>query len=286
MENWINLFNDASDLWASGSEKHGKELERARALKNEKNYEEALKAYVKVFEEGRDTSPLVGVRLSYVLSEMAEIGKLYEPARTMLLGYREAHEQIMLSGKFSLFSIQEWAAFCEYTAPNRKIEFYNALKVGPTRNEELLTDIRRLIWLELIEMKLYEEFSPSELAIRLKEVALVSWQGFSANSFVNKAMPHLANDSQLKQFAVKQLLQHSGAIYECAIGLKKHSLAKKAFKLATYYQRTGKAYACFLIAASRAGDLPNAKKIASDARRSLPENEMRAVNAVMEKLNL
>ncbi len=286
MDNWTNLIKDACESWCVGAEKHGKELEVARALVKEKNYEEALKTYVKVFEEGRDTSPLVGVRLSYVLGEMAEMGKVYEPARKTLLGYRESHEQIMRSGVFSTVSIQEWSSFCDYTDPNRKNEFYDLLKSEPTKNEDLLADLRRMIWLDLVSKKRYDEFSPADLAIKLKEIALISGQQLSPNSLLNRAMLEMAKDSPHKEFAIEQLLQQCGAIYECSIGLNKHSLAKKTFKLATYYQKTGRAYACFIIAASRAGDATGARRLVNDAKWCLPETEMKLVNAARERLNI
>lgn len=284
--NWFNRLKDASESWSEGSEKLGKELEQARALVREKKYEEALKAYMNVFEDGRDTSPFVGVRLSYVLIEMAELGKVYEPARTTLEKYRKAHEQLMRSGKFSNISIQEWDALCEHTQPNCKIEFYDSLKNEANKNEELIVSVRRLIWLDLITNHRYSELSPTELADRLKEVALLSGQQFSSDSMFKSAMPDMTNDAEFKEFAIMQLLRNCGAIYECAIGLNKHSLAKKAFKLATYFQRTGRAYACFVVAASRAGDLTKAKALVKDAKWCLPESEMGPVNALKEKLNL
>lgn len=286
MDNWTNLIKNAYESWDEGAEKHNKELDRARELVKEKNYEEALKTYVKVFEEGRDTSPLVGVRLSYVLIEMEELGKVYEPARTTLFGYREAHEQIMHSGVFSSIALQEWSAFCDHTDPSRKVEFYDLLKSEPTKNEELLADLRRAIWLDLISKNRYDEFAPAELAMKLKEIALMSGQQLSPNSLLNRAMPDMAKDSPFKESAIKQLLQQCGAIYECAIGLKKHSLAKKAFKLATYYQKTGRAYACFIFAATRAGDTTGAKSLVKSAKWSLPESEMQLVNAAKARLNL
>lgn len=286
MENWNDLIKKATESWATGSEKHGQELERARALVLERNYEEALKAYISVFEDGRDTSPLVGVRLSYVLSETAELGKVYEPALTTLIRYRETHEQLMHTGEFGNFSIQEWAALCEYTDQNRKIEFYYLLKDETSKNEDLLLSVRRMIWLELISKHKYEEFSPAELAQRLKEIALMSGQQLSPKSLLNSAMPQIANNPHHKELAIKQLLQQCGAIYECATGLKKRSLAKKAFRLATYYLKTGRAYACFIIAASRAGDIEKARKLVDDAKWCLPESEMPLVNAAKKTLNL
>jgi hypothetical protein len=286
MESWNNLLKNAYESWGQGGEKHAKELERARTLVREKKYEEALKAYVKVFEEGRDTSPMVGVRLSYVLIETAELGKVYEPAHTTLIGYRDAHEQLMRSGEFSIFSIQEWAALCDHTEPNRKIEFYDLLMTETSKNQELISNVRRMIWLELISSHRYEEFSAAELSTRLKEAALMAGQQLSPNSLINSTLPHMANDPEVKEFAIKRLLQDCSAIYECAIGLKKQSLAKKAFKLATYYQKTGSAYACFIIAATRAGDTTRSKKLVEDSKWCLPESEMRPVNAVKEKFNL
>lgn len=286
MESWNNLLKNAYESWEEGAEKHGRELENARTLVREEKYEEALKDYMKFFEEGRDTSPMVGVRLSYVVIETAELGKVYEPARTTLIGYRDAHEQFMRSGEFSIFSIQEWAAFCDHTEPNRKIEFYDLLRSETSKNQELISNVRRMIWLELVSNHRYEEFSPAELSTRLKEAALMSGQQLSPNSLINSTLPQMANDPHVKELAIKQLLQQCGAIYECAIGLNKQSLAKKAFKLATYYQKTGSAYACFIIAASRAGNTTRAKKLIEDSKWCLPESEMRPVNAAKEKFNL
>lgn len=286
IENWSEKIKELSDSWGAGSEKHCAALENARALARESKFEDALTAYSKLFEEGRDTSPFIGARLSYVLSDMAELGKVYEPALRALLNFREAHEQSIRLGQSDDLVREEWTALCQYTDVNRQIEFYDSLESEPNKNEEVVTIVRRIIWHELIERKRYDEFSPSELATFLKAIAQYAGPTLSPNSILKKAMPEMLDFPDFSESIAKQTIQQCAAIYECAIGLNKQSIAKKALKLATYYERTGRAYSFFVNAAYRAGNNSNAQKLIDEAKSTLPENEFKTLMYTAEKLGL
>lgn len=271
--------------FASGEVLH-QEMERARTFAKEGRYEEALKSYMRVFEDGRQYSPFVGVRLSYCLSETAELGRVYKPALEKLIELRNAHEESMRSGSYSLFSLQEWDALNQHLDVSHQIEFYDSLKDEPGKNEALMQAIRHVIWLKLIERKRYHELSAVELAQKLTENTMMAYMQLSPDGLMNKMFATKKEGPSLKEHSEKSLLMHAGAIYECALGIKKLSLAKKAYELVMQYQKTGRGYAALITHAHRAGATARAQKLLAEAKMRLPESQLQVIRDLQKKLNL
>jgi len=262
------------------------EMERARSFVKDGRYEEALKSYMHVFEDGRQCSPFVGVRLSYCLSEIAELGIVYKPAMEKLVELRNAHEESMRAGSYGVFSLQEWDALNENIDESHQIEFYDSLKQDSSKNEALMQAVRCIIWLRLIENKRYTELAAVDLAQKLNETSMMAFMQLSPDSFMSKMFSSTEMNEPLKETAEKMLLMHVGAIYECALGIKKQSLAKKAHDLVTQYLKNGRGYASLITHASRAGAKARAQKLLAEARVCLPESQMQAINDLQKKLNL
>ncbi|MBA3859938.1 MAG: hypothetical protein C0508_05130 [Cyanobacteria bacterium PR.023] len=262
------------------------EMERARSFAKEGRFEEALKSYMRVFEDGRQYSPFVGVRLSYCLSETVELGRVYEPAMEKLIELRNAHETSMCSGDYNLFSLQEWDALNQHIDVSHQIKFYDSLKQDPRKNDALMQAVRHVIWLKLIDMKRYHELSAVELAQKLSENSMMAFIQLSPDGLMNKMFAAKNESASLKEHSLKSLLMHAGAIYECALGIKKQSLAKKAYELIMQYQKTGRGYAALITHASRAGATTRAQKLLTEAKTRLSESQLQVIRDLQKKLNL
>ncbi len=88
----------------------------ASKLVENKQYDEALRAYRYYFIESKKESSLGGVRLSFCLGDWAKLGKVYPPAMNELISMSDERKKIILSGKGNS------EVFQEYNAINRYIE--------------------------------------------------------------------------------------------------------------------------------------------------------------------
>ncbi|GEM_PF-1630823 len=74
-------------------------MELARELVKNGNYEKALEHLVWCFDEGAKNNPsFVGVRSSFLLNQLAELGKSYPPAKEALIQRRDAMEEKLRTG--------------------------------------------------------------------------------------------------------------------------------------------------------------------------------------------
>jgi hypothetical protein len=74
-------------------------LRQARQLVKSQQYAEALQKYTWFHDHALDTDrSLVGVRLSYAISEWVELGEIYPPARRALESVRDAKAESLMQG--------------------------------------------------------------------------------------------------------------------------------------------------------------------------------------------
>lgn len=93
-----------------------KDLEDIRVLIAAGKYEEALQKHLWFHEESKTSRGMGGVRLSFALSQWAELGKKYPPALAALKAMRDQHEKQLLAGTAG------FPEFHECSAINRTLE--------------------------------------------------------------------------------------------------------------------------------------------------------------------
>ena len=86
----------------------------ASKLAENKQYDEALRAYRYYFIESKKESSLGGVRLSFCLGDWAKLGKVYPPAMNELISMSDERKKIILSGKGNSEVFQEYNAINRY----------------------------------------------------------------------------------------------------------------------------------------------------------------------------
>lgn len=78
-------------------------LRQARQLVKSKQYAEALEKYIWFHDHALDTDrALVGVRLSYAISEWVDLGEVYPPARSALESVRDAKAELLAQGIYDV----------------------------------------------------------------------------------------------------------------------------------------------------------------------------------------
>jgi thiol-disulfide isomerase/thioredoxin len=86
----------------------------ARDLARAKQYERALAHYLWLWPKTREVPAMAGVRVSFMLRDMAELARKHAPARTAFLGLLADHEVKVEAAELPSFGAwQEWRALCD-----------------------------------------------------------------------------------------------------------------------------------------------------------------------------
>ncbi|MFO1497681.1 MAG: sigma-70 family RNA polymerase sigma factor [Verrucomicrobiota bacterium] len=85
-------------------------MDRGRQLHQQGRHAEALKELLWCFDKGGKDPAFVGVRLSFLLNEIAELGKEYPPALEALTARRDTVEKAVIDGSGSAAATLECAA--------------------------------------------------------------------------------------------------------------------------------------------------------------------------------
>lgn len=87
------------------------DLQAIRKLVADENYEEALKQHLWFHEESKKSAGMGGVRLSFALSQWAELGGKYPKAWEAFKAIRDQHEKTLLAGGGGFAEFHEYSAF-------------------------------------------------------------------------------------------------------------------------------------------------------------------------------
>lgn len=110
-------------------------MELARTLSQERNYEAALEHLLWCFDEGAKNNPaFVGVRASFLLNQLAELGKSYPPAKEALKERRDAAEAKVRAGSVDPMLVLDVTALNKALDEGGKtLELFDNLPPGDTR---------------------------------------------------------------------------------------------------------------------------------------------------------
>jgi hypothetical protein len=98
-------------------------LAQARQLAASGENEEALECYLFAFDNGRFVDGWGGVRLSYIPSEIAQLGQKYPLALEALRQRRDTREKMISEGETDFDVVSEWTAINQYLREsNRELE--------------------------------------------------------------------------------------------------------------------------------------------------------------------
>ena len=86
------------------------DLQDIRRLVTEGKHEEALQKHLWFHEESKSSTGMGGVRLSFALSQWAELAQVYPPALTALQGVRDDNEAKLLRGTGGFKEFHDFSA--------------------------------------------------------------------------------------------------------------------------------------------------------------------------------
>lgn len=113
-------------------------LDEARRLAESGDYARALDCYLFAFDNGSAVSSWGGVRLSYIPSEIVELGNTYPPARIAMENRRDAREQLLRAGETDYNVVAEWASINRYLGDKeRELNLLKEVQASGTLPESL-----------------------------------------------------------------------------------------------------------------------------------------------------
>lgn len=130
-------------------------LERARASAQAGRSAEALQDYLWCFDTGMPrVSDYRGVRVSFLLSNIAELGKTYPPALEALRERRDAAERRVVSDAADREALKDYCALNrELGETDRSLVVFDSLPANDRRRGEIVYDVRE----QLVEARRYAE---------------------------------------------------------------------------------------------------------------------------------
>jgi thiol-disulfide isomerase/thioredoxin len=126
-----------------------------RSLVENQKYSEALDEYTWCFDHGLEKSPaFVGVRSSFLLSDIDALGRKYPPARETLEKWRENGEAAMLSGSSNGTTVRDVVRLNEVLGErDRNLTLFDRLPAKSPSRAILLESVLD----QLLSAKRYEE---------------------------------------------------------------------------------------------------------------------------------
>ncbi len=257
-------------------------LDLARSLASEKKFAEALKHYLFVFDNSRDVEGYGGVRLSYVPSEIAEIGQTYRPALEALQTRRDEREKLVLAAKADFSTIHELTSLNQYLdQPERNIALYDKLKTMGPAYAEVRDNTLMLVWEEMVAVKRYDELKNKidELAKRVASQV--------AESAINKDFPGegVFASPEFQNYLRNSILLDGGRVYETALAVGKTETANKLAKWMLTFSTDGEMFAQLINSAVAAKRNDVAAEMVERANATLKRREdLRMVREAAQRI--
>lgn len=214
-------------LEASGRNNPMARLEYARVLHDKGKYPEALQEYLWCFDEGsKHSTAFDGVRLSYLLHDIAELAMHYPLAVTALMDRADAAQQAILSGEAPAVRIQEFTAINECLgAEQESLALYDRLKQEKP-DAAAIALLRKSVMSELLDQRRYGDFAEgSDLGKQIDQL-FESHQPSWFDKLLGLGRPQEIK-AELDESRSRMLVEQVCEYYQILIGLKRMDEAEK-----------------------------------------------------------
>jgi thioredoxin-like negative regulator of GroEL len=259
-------------------EQYGDELVRTG------KYQEALAEYLWCFDEGKTSAGYAGVRLSFLLSDIEQLGKRYPPAIKAMEERRDAAEARIRAGPITFDDIADAVALNEHLgATQRTLTLFDEVsKAGPIPGQARFAFFLHLKG-QLREAKRYADLlnlldRPAKYVTgQIQQYEFV--RKMSEARADKKEEPDDSGDSFLKSSAI----QDGALILEALVATKRDPEADQVTEALLAFDATGKTYAALIKAADRAGAADRVKALGERGLASLPEKEQAEVKRALAR---
>ncbi len=255
-------------------------MDLGAALAQKGRYDEALAEFLWCFDHGLERDPaFAGVRVSFLLSYIKELGRVYPAAIEALEQRRGAAEAAVLAGTAKSDQVMDFAALSrELGDEARVLAAYDTLRakgaaVAPSRAILFETAIDPLLaagrYGDVIE-------GVGDVSARIDR----DLQGFEE---IKSRLPVKADPDLLDSYR-QLIVDRAARLYQALVGAGRLDEAARAADKLIAFSATGETYASLIGAASRAGNPDVAKALVAKGNASLPEDERDAVREAERRI--
>jgi thiol-disulfide isomerase/thioredoxin len=264
--------------------------EMANALAGKGKYEEALTQYLWCFDHGAEhDASYAGVRLSFLVSEIGELGTRYPPAKKALEERRDAAETALFSEKGAPANAAELFALNDaLKASDRNVAAWERL----TKEKRYDSSMRLVVWRHVVAPLVQKQRYADAVAAGGDLEGKARWEIQMA-----KAMPQLgkavaksreSNDVDLDEIAattgVHLTVSEVGRYYEAAVGAHQAKMADGIAQQLIAFSPTYPTYVELIDRATRAGDLDAARAMAERGIAAVPEKERAILQDALKRI--
>ena len=178
----------------------------AKALMREGRQAEALAAYLWCFDHGLDHAPdFAGVRTSFLLADIAKLGRSYPPAIAALREREAAARRRLLAGEGTTSDAVDAAAVCrQLSEEDRVLDLWDAL----SRSEALTPALKQALFPQVMELMIDAERYGDVLA----EIGDV-FRFVDGKTARFKAVAAELEDESLRAYYLRQTLVEAAQVY-------------------------------------------------------------------------
>ena len=237
----------------------------AKELVRERRHEEALEQYLWCFDHGNDDpmNGFAGVRLSFLLAEIVQLGQKHPQALVELRARRDAAKTALLDGTATLDQASEFGSIDNYLGDARlTLEVYDKLaSVEPKTIDGRRTDPRPGLFRHvkdlLIEERRYADFlagtgDPEKYyASRLEHHRMSVGSG--------------PDDPRLAEYVRQKHIDEASELYEALLGAQENEPAARIKTRILEFDASGKTLETLAKHALRAGRTDIADALAKEA---------------------
>lgn len=268
----------------------------ARALAMKGKNEEALKEYLWCFDHGLEHNmAYTGVRLSFLLSEIGQLGRQYPPALDELRKRRDSAEKAVLDpkksdnhlGGFGMMGGAEAQRAMEVASLNRTLgdDQRTLVIFDKLADRQDASRLRKMMLHEvldpLIEARRYDDVlvavgdPMTEINSRIDSYNR-SVEMFKSRKVAGGGGP----DKSYKAYLTKEF----GKYYECLLGAKKPKKAAKVADRMLGFDASEATFVDLIRHATRAGDIQTARELVRRAEAALDDEYKSELHRVARKL--
>jgi thiol-disulfide isomerase/thioredoxin len=232
------------------------------ALAQKGRLEDALSEYLWCFDHGLEHDvAFTGVRLSFLLNRIVQLGRSHPPALDELRKRRDAARQALEGGKADPRTAMDVAALNrELGEPEQTLSLYDRIK----DNKSLPASVRQVLFDrsldQLLKARRYKEI------VAATDARAKVRQGIARHEMTRRMAP---NDADLHAFMKRQVSVDGAKYYEASIGAGDKAGADRVAAMLVEFDPSG-AYPELIAAAKRAGDARAAEELTRESRKPKP----------------
>jgi thiol-disulfide isomerase/thioredoxin len=254
----------------------------AKVLARQGKYEEALGEYLWCFDHGLEVmNAYTGVRLSFLLNEIVELGQKYPPAIQALEERRDALEKVLDSGTGRFADAADFAGLNQYLrSPERTLALYDRLEKADKLTPELKRALFRHITDSLLAARRYADLVEGAGDIeRTVTRDIAQYEKVKGNS--GDTDGDTPGDTD---YGRQMLVDRVGKYYEALLGAQQQKSADAIADRLITFEASARTFVALIEHAVRAGADDTARALVERALKTLPEKDQERVKLAARKI--